>query len=248
MPLQTAETDTKTLWGRFESIRDHLFNQYDDIKYDPSSGLSLEELESEIASYLNENRDLPRILQKANVTRIVLTRGQIAIDPEDWFVDKINHGCPRRSIACDQKPDKGGIIRRLSLDWLDEAMQGSIAEETAWVDRARELGHASLPLGGLDRGHIAPGWDDLLSAGLIGLLDKVAAARETLGEKATREQLDFYQSVEIVYHAAIELADRFRRLAEEMASYDAAARFGDFVERATSSAPPRPRPARAAHG
>ena len=41
---------------------------------------------------------------------------------------------------------------------------------------------------------------------------------------------------------------RSRRLAEEMASYDAAARFGDFVERATSSAPPRPRPVRAAHG
>ena len=159
MPLQTVETDTKALWGRFESIRDSLFTQYDDIEFDPSTGLSLEELETEIAAYLKENRALPRILQKANVTRIVLTRGRIAIDPEDWFVDKINHGCPRRSISCDSKPDKGGIIRGLSLDWLDEAMEGPIAEETAWLDRAKRLGLASVPPGGLDRGHIAPGWD-----------------------------------------------------------------------------------------
>ncbi len=217
MPLQTIETGTQALWGRFESCRDRLFNQYDDIKYDPDTGLSLEELESEIASFLKENQDQSRVLQKANVMRIVLTRGQIAIDPEDWFVDKINHGCPRRSIGCDSQPDKGGIIRRLSLDWLDEAMLGPIAEETAWLERARRLGHASAPPGGLDRGHIAPGWDDLLSAGLSGLLDNVAAAREALGKRATREQLDFYESVEIVFHAAIELAFRFRHLAEKMA-------------------------------
>ncbi|MBN1686527.1 MAG: hypothetical protein JW852_07715 [Spirochaetales bacterium] len=219
MSLLTVETGTR-LWGRFESLRDHLFHQYDDIKYDPSTGLSLEELEEDVVSYLQNNRDQPRILQKANVTRIVLTRGRIGIDPEDWFVDKLDHGCQRRSISCDNKPDKGGIIRRLSLDWLDEAMQAPIAEESAWVDRARRLGHASLPIGGLDRGHIAPGWDDMLSAGLTGLLAKVAAAREALGEQATAGQLAFYQAVEIVYKAAITLAGRFRRLAEEMAEND----------------------------
>ena len=217
MTMQTVDTRTQSLWGRFESVRDHLFKQYDDIAYDPSTGLSLEDLEMEIAAFLTENEEMPRVLQKAHVTQIVLTRAQICIDPQDWFVDKINHGCPRRSIGCDHKPDKGGIIRRLSLDWLDEAMNGRIAEESAWLDRASRLGQASSAIGGLDRGHIAPGWDDLLSAGLRGLLAKVGEARKTLGKSATKEQLDFYKAVEMVYEAAIALADRFRRLAEETA-------------------------------
>jgi pyruvate-formate lyase len=217
MSVQVADTETKQLWGRFGSCREHLFEQYTDIVYNTETGLSLDELEAEISSYVEKNQNQPRVLLKANVMRIVLTRGQITIDPEDWFVDKINHGCERRSIACDKKPDKGGIIRSLSLGWLDEAMQGPIAEESAWLDRAVRLGQASAPPAGLDRGHIAPGWDDLLSAGLCGLLDKVAAAREALGKEAAKEQLDFYESVEIVYRAAIALAERFRLLAEEMA-------------------------------
>lgn len=220
MAVQTVERNAAKLWGRFDSLRDHLINQYTDTVYNADTGLSLDELEREISAYIEKNPDQPRVLLKANVMRIVLTRGQITIDPEDWFVDKINHGCPRRSIACDKKPDKGGIIRRLSLGWLDEAMAGAIAEETSWLDRARRLGLASVPPGGLDRGHISLGWDDMLSAGLTGLLEKVDAAREALGDQATKEQLDFYKSVEIVYNAAIELGSRFQRLAVEMAKDD----------------------------
>jgi formate C-acetyltransferase len=215
--VQTVEIETRSLWGRFEELRDHLFGQYQETVFDPGTGLSLAALEAEVAAYLQAHREQPRVLQKAHVMRIVLTQGQIAIDPEDWFVDKVNYGCPVRSLRCESRPDQGGIVRRLSLRWLKDAIAGPIAQEATWLARARRLGQATGPKGGLDRGHIAPGWDDLLSSGLTGLLERVASAREALGERASREQLDFYEAVEIVYNAAIVLAGRFRRLAAEMA-------------------------------
>ncbi len=155
---QQVDGEAAGLWGRFDACRDHLFNQYTDVRFDPSTGLSLEELEAEVASYLGTHRDQPRVLQKANVFRIVVTRGQIAIDPQDWFVDKVNYGCLVRSLSCESNPDQGGILRRLSLQWLEEAIAGPIAKEAGWIHQAYEAGQCTGPRGGLDRGHIAPGW------------------------------------------------------------------------------------------
>ncbi len=217
MAMQSTSVETPKLWGRFDSIKDRLFNQYTELEFDPDTGLSLDELEAEVSSYLKAHPDQSRILQKANVFRLVLTRGQIAIDPEDWFVDKINHGCPVRNLDCEKRPDKGGIIRKLTVGWLDEAIEGLITKGAEFLHRAYRVGQAKGPQGGLDRSHIAPGWDKTLENGLAGLLEEVRTARESLGERATREQLDFYEAVEIVYGAAIELAGRYARLATDMA-------------------------------
>jgi formate C-acetyltransferase len=201
-----------SLWGTFDSIRDHLFNQFQDTPFDAETGLSLPELELEVEAYLQDHPDQPRVLQKANVFRIVVTRGQIYIDPLDWFVDKLNHG--GHKIL----PTHGGesLVKRVFLRYLDEAVQGPLAEGSAWIDRVNKLGYASMPRGGLDRGHISPGWDKMLSGGLVGLLKEVAEARTALGKEATAEQLAFYEAVEIVYRASIQFAERFAKLAEDM--------------------------------
>ena len=219
MAMQSTEVRVaKTSpWGRFDSLKDHLYNQYTEVEYDPDTGLDLEQLEAAVSSYLEAHTEQSRVLRKANVFRIVLTRGQISIDPEDWFVDKINHGCPVRSLHSGRNPDKGGIIRKLSRGWLEEAIEGPIAKEAGFLHRAYRLGQASGPEGGLDRGHISPGWDRMLEKGLDGLLQDVRSARDALGSDAAREQLDFYEAVEIVYTATIELAGRFSRLAARMA-------------------------------
>lgn len=208
-----AYIEAEQLWGTFEIYRDHLFNQFKEIPFDSKTGLSPKELEQEIETYLQANSKQPRVLQKANVFKIVTTRGQIYIDPADWFVDKLNHG---GHFKLPRIGDESSLVRRVSLGWLDEAVHSTIAKESAWLSRAYRLGQATGPKGGLDRGHISPGWDKMLSRGLVGLLERVTEARESLGKKATSEQLAFYEAVEIVYHAAIQLADRFAKLAEDM--------------------------------
>jgi pyruvate formate-lyase/glycerol dehydratase family glycyl radical enzyme len=135
------------------------------------------------------------------------------IDPLDWFADKLNHG---GHTPPPRMGDESSLVRCVSLKWLHEAMTGALAKESSWLDRAYACGQASGPKAGLDRGHIAPGWDCLLSQGLIGLLDQVAAARQALGKAATDEQNAFYSAMEIVYHATIQLGLRFADLAESM--------------------------------
>ena len=213
MTTKADIAETQQLWGTFDQNRDHLFNQFQEIPFDPETGLSPQELEQEIEAYLQAHPEQPRVLQKANVYRIVVTRGQIYVDPLDWYADKLNHG---GHLKRPMYGDECSLVRRVSLRWLDEAIHGAIAEESAWLDRAYRLGQATGPSAGLDRGHISPGWDKLLSNGLLGLLKEVAEARDALGKKATGEQLAFYEAVEIVYRATIQLAGRFADLAEGM--------------------------------
>ncbi|MBI3972762.1 MAG: hypothetical protein HY332_15915 [Chloroflexi bacterium] len=196
----TAEAEQ--VWGTFEGNRDHLFAQFRETSFDPDSGLSLEALERAVETYLAAHADLPKVVQKAHAFRLVVTRGQIAVDPLDWFADKLNHG---------------HILRRLvQKRWLDEATRGPIAEGAAWLKRAREIGIAAAPTGGLDLGHISPGWENMLAGGLTGLIREASLARAALGEGATEGQLAFYDAVEIVYAAAVAFAGRLARQAERM--------------------------------
>ncbi len=212
MNATTYQVDTPSVWGTFDRLRDHLYDQFKDTPFDAATGLALPALEEAVETYLRDHPDHPRVLQKAHVFRIVVTRGQIYIDPQDWFVDKLNHG--GHQIL----PTHGGesLVKRVFLRYLEEAVAGPLAEGSAWIDRVNRLGYAGMPRGGLDRGHISPGWDTLLSRGLVGLLDEVAAARATLGAAATPEQLAFYEAIEIVYRATLQLAERFATLAEAM--------------------------------
>lgn len=213
-PIDPTQFSQPHLWNRFENLRDHLFCQHRDAPYVDDTGLPRGELEEVVASCFAENQHRSRVIQKARVTAVVLRQGQIAIDPDDWFVGKLDHGVQTDAVDS----NCGGVVERLSLAWLDEAVAGPLTETTEWLDRARTTGQASVPAAGLDRGHISLGWDIMLSEGLAGLLARVDAARKSLGSDATDEQRDFYEAVEIVYSGAIELGHRFATLAESMAA------------------------------
>ncbi|MHC4502283.1 MAG: pyruvate formate lyase family protein, partial [Planctomycetota bacterium] len=75
---------------------------------------------------------------------------------------------------------------------------------------------------GIDLGHIAPGWDAILSGGLARVIRDARGRREALGRDSAPEEIAFYESVEIACRAAIALAARFADLAETMAPADPA--------------------------
>ena len=196
--MATVANITEQVWGTFEGLRDHLFEQFRDVPFVPDTGLSLEELKQEVESYLQANPDQPRVLQKANVYRIVVTRGRIYVDPVDWFADKLNHG---------------NLVKKLRDGWHHEARTGVIKEEASWSRNVHKLG---IVRGGIDMGHISPGWENMFAGGLTGLIEQAQQERERLGSEATDEQLAFYEAVEIVYRATITLSERFSELAEKM--------------------------------
>ena len=190
--------EAQQVWGTFEHVREHLFDQFQNVPFDPDTGLSLEALHQEVEAYLRTHEDQPRVLQKANVYRIVVTRGQIHLDPLDWFADKLNHG---------------NLVTKVRERWHGEARSGVLRKEAGWFDKVFKLG---VVRGGLDMGHISPGWENMLSGGLRGLIEGAQQNRRRLGPEATDEHLAFYEAVEIVYGATIGLAERFSERARNM--------------------------------
>ncbi|MBN1582647.1 MAG: hypothetical protein JXA89_18195 [Anaerolineae bacterium] len=179
------------VWDTFDAFHDHLFDQFRDVPFDPATGLDPEALERQARAYLAAHADQPRVLQKAQVFYLAVTKGQIYVDPLDWFADKLNHG---------------NLVRRIRDEWYAEAKAGAIKTEAGWFDQTYRLG---IVRGLLDMGHISPGWQNMLSGGLNGLLVQARRQREQLGATVTAEQAAFYEAVEIVYRATIGLAQRF---------------------------------------
>jgi formate C-acetyltransferase len=197
--IETLDIAVKEqVWGTFEQLRDHLFDQFQDVPWAQETGVPVEELERLVYAYLEAHPDQPRVLQKANVYRIVVTQGQICVDPRDWFADKLNHG---------------DLVRQVRNEWYAQAKASTLSVEAGWFDHVFPLG---VVKGLLDMGHISPGWKNMLSGGLTGLLDQVQQHRERLGAEMTEEQRAFYEAVEIVYRATLTLSRRFADLARLM--------------------------------
>jgi pyruvate formate-lyase/glycerol dehydratase family glycyl radical enzyme len=197
--MSTVSATSVSVWDTFDSLRDHLYDQFQDVPYDQGSGLPVDQLRQEIEHFLASHPEMPRVLQKAHMFRIVVTLGQIHVDPHDWYADKLNHG---------------GLVREIRDGWFEAARADASALEDNWNDRLEEMGafHAYY----LDLGHISPGWENMLAGGLSGLLAQARQYREQLGADATEEQLAFYEAVEIVYEASIALAERFAAQAEAL--------------------------------
>ena len=217
MVVTTDAVGAQQLWGTFDDVSEGLFAQFRDVRYAQGRGIPLDELEAEVEEYLATHVSQSKVLRKANVYRLAVTRGQISVDPNDWFADKLNHGHILRKLT------KGSYYLEVfdRGTWLDEAAKGPLAEGAAWFKQAGEIGMSNAPTGGLDLGHISPGWENMLSGGLLGLIDQARQAKDALGEHATQEQLDFYEAVEMVYTATIAFAGRLADLAEDIAATDA---------------------------
>lgn len=181
----------------FESVKDLLFNQYEDVAFSQHSGLSSEEIESKVQRFICDHTDLPRVLIRAQVFSILAHDARIAMEPYEWFPFKLEHG---------------GLLKGITRQWMKEAEDGQLSEPAGMV---RDLYKQGAARAGLDTGHISPGWERMFEHGLSGLARIARNARKLLDEDDPRTP--FYLSVEIVYEAAKHLAGRFSGMADALA-------------------------------
>lgn len=137
----------------FAEVRPRLERQYLDVRFDPASGLGREELVAELARHEAEDPDEPRILTRAWLFHLLCTRARLALEPDDYFADKLEHH---------------NLLVDLRERWRRE-------------EEAREFAGEPPPLAGawtgqLDTGHTCPDWQSLLQYGFTGLRDRAAAS------------------------------------------------------------------------
>ncbi|NLO73006.1 MAG: hypothetical protein GX100_02705 [candidate division WS1 bacterium] len=135
----------------FAEVRERLERQYLEVEFDPASGLSKEELFAELNRHRAEHPEEPRILTRAWLFHLLCSRARIAVDPEDYFVDQLEHH---------------NLLLELRNEWWRE-------------EEGREFANDSPPAPGtcssiVDTSHTCPNWRNLLRYGIRGLRDRVA--------------------------------------------------------------------------
>ena len=138
----------------FDEVRSRLERQYLDVSFDPASGLSRDELVAEITRHRADNPDEPRIMTRAWLFHLLCSRARIAVEPDDYFADKLEHH---------------NLLVELREGWRREADTREFGSDPPHIPGAWGAQ--------LDLGHVCPDWANLLEHGLTGLRDR-AAARE----------------------------------------------------------------------
>ena len=235
-------------WNTFEHDRPALERQYEKPRWIEQSGLPPEALSAECLRLLAQNGDLPRELVKAKLLQCVLQNAQLALVPEDFFADQIQHS---------------GILLQIRNAWLRTERDGGLSvliEENETPGTLRDLAQeraAAQPLtpqtavnlhrmtdddrsagerrqaiagrgfnGNPDFSHAAPAWEDIFELGLPGLLDRLRgerAKKERAGE-LTQQQAAFYEAGELSVQAVVDLMLRYARLAERLSGETGSAR------------------------
>ena len=115
----------------FEQIREHLEKQYLEVNFDPSTGLSPEEIVSELEHHRKQYPDEPQIMTKAWLFHLLCTKGRIVVDPDDYFADKLEHNDIMLKLRGEisRHREHTGSSNRLILSNLEQLSQCGVPIE-----------------------------------------------------------------------------------------------------------------------
>ena len=178
-------------WNRFEQDKDKLKNQYTNVIWNESSGLSPDELIKRCNSICEKMDDSSKMLVKSRLVEFVLENAQISVNPDDWFQAKLNHG---------------SVITNIRANWIKDVEAN---EMKALADENLQATINGAYTGLYDFSHVTPDWSNIISLGVVGILKKVEEAQKT---SVNQEQKEFYQACVIVYNALIRY---IKRMADE---------------------------------
>ena len=176
-----------------------LDKQYDNIAWDPASGIAPEALNEKRLALEASMAGMSRQLIKAKTFALLLAEGRLAADAGDIFAEKL---------------DARGIMSRQRGAWQNEYSTGAGKDYTALIRLGSEA-HAYTA--NADFGHITPNSRLLLQVGFAGLRQRVRAAGDARSA-LTDEQRDFYEACDITLTACMDFC---RRLSAFMEAHNA---------------------------
>ena len=177
---------------------------YHGYEYDETTGLNDEQMQIGLEALFEETKNIPRSLAKAKAFEYVLDNMRIDVNEHDYFVGFYNWGRP--------------LQRTFVSKWMDE-MNNSMPETMQQIKDYEASGTSSL---WLDMEHFVPGWEDIMSLGIPGLLKRVQTYKKAYQDKYCGEEnqskkfdcnfnehMAFWESMEIEYSAIVRLIGRF---------------------------------------
>ncbi|OGV49658.1 MAG: hypothetical protein A2017_07320 [Lentisphaerae bacterium GWF2_44_16] len=190
-------------YGMLEEDKIYLLRKFQCPVFDPETGIDNETLKAGIMRLTKELEGQPHPVIKAKAFEYVTRNAWIDVNPHDWFV---GFGCWNR---------KDLPLSALICKWNDE-VNANYPEETS---KLIELMNGIIRCG-KDFNHSVPDWDAIFSLGFPGLRERARRYRTEHERKGTltREVQAYFDSIEIVYSAILEMLGRFRKYASDHAA------------------------------
>ncbi len=189
-------------FGKFQERKERLKNQYENISWDTSSGLSKDELLPHAEKIFDELSESSIQKARAQVLKYILENGRICVEKEDFFHEKLD--CYK-------------IFSHLTWKRLEKTVKDKFASENEEKELGQKYGAYAA---NHDFGHTSPNTKRLLELGFGGLLERIRSERN---KKATlsKKQIDFYDACETTLGAITAFIKRYST-AVEKADPDAA--------------------------
>lgn len=189
----------------FEEERQWITNEFEEAVFDTSTGLSAEELYSQLQELQRASAGRPRQLVCAEAYAWLLDHVQLEMNLHTPFSVKINIGVDYSGFA------SGDVFDRA----LFRVQRKEVLEQLYPKELQRMLEGDAIGLGEIwtDFWHTVPDWEDILQLGFAGLLKRAEAARENWINREDRQesQILFLDSVIICFRAIIRLLERIYR-------------------------------------
>ncbi len=180
----------------FENVKEILSKQYTDIQWIKESGKEKDELLGK-SQYFTDS-DLPKPLAKAKTLQMLVNEGQIAVDKEDFFQDKLN---------------VVGILSDQKWKWHNRVIEKNFREMRIYWNMSSDMGAGRSDA---DYGHLTPDTKALCELGFTGVIERLKSERDRK-ENLTKEQEVFYEAAIITWESAIHFA---QRLSEAVRPYN----------------------------
>lgn len=201
------------LWNTFIADREMLDKQYIKAWNNEKSFERVENLKVKVMELAENLKEEPKPIIKAKCFDYILENAPIYINPDDWFgialeaqkmTPILDVGCPTQKI-----------LSSLSSSWQAELHQKLyLSENKYFSDNAN--GHL-LNEFYIDYNHSTPNWSDILNYGIKGLLKRVKEYKSELNNKSelSRQQLAYFEGIEITYNAVLKLFHRYIKLLDQ---------------------------------
>ena len=186
----------------FTQNRRFIENEFQEAKWDLSSGLSVEELSEVIEQYMKKHTELSMPVLRANIFKIILENAQIEINPNTIFADKINTGVVYRGSASIDLFD-----RVVFQPTRDKVLRENYKDDYEFMLQGKDIG---VGFSWTDFWHTVPDWNNIISLGFTGMLEKAIKCRDEKirNGSITDEMLNFYDGVIISFEAIINYLNR----------------------------------------
>lgn len=181
----------------FYDVKEKLARQFNDIQWIKDSGKEKEELAA-MSQVFTSDSAMPKTLAKAKTLELLVNLGQIAVDKEDFFQDKLN---------------VVGILAKQKWAWHNKVIAESFPDFPA---KQKIMSNSGEGHADADYGHLTPDTRALCTLGFTGVVQRLKSERDSKNA-LTNEQREFYEAAIITWESAITFA---KRLSDAVRSYN----------------------------